>query len=138
MGVVGDFTIIATSSRSNNQRGLHIIPNNIFSNIFWKATFLVTMKFNMINWALETISTLLVIIIINDLIVIVYILIMSCGTPLVYFLGIEDNRKTAKEVLKVKMKVLTKKKNIEKRLSSFEIRMEAGKMNNDDLKIEDI
>ena len=98
----------------------------------------MTMKFNMINWALETISTLLVIIIINDLIVIVYILIMSCGTPLVYFLGIEDNRKTAKEGLKAKMKVLTKKKNIEKRESSFEIRMEAEKMNNDDLKIEDI
>ena len=57
----------------------------------------------------------MVIIIVNELIVIVYVLIMSCGTPMVYFLGIEDNRNAAKEVLMTKTKVFTRinKKKVE-------------------------
>ena len=69
----------------------------------------MTLKYNMLNWALETFCTVMVIIIINDVIVIVFILIMSCGTPLVYSLGIEDNRNDTKEVLMSRITALTKK-----------------------------
>ena len=46
----------------------------------------------MINWLLETLCTFLVVIDINRFFTILYILIMSCSTPLVYYLGIEENR----------------------------------------------
>ena len=57
---------------------------------------LVTMKINMINWSLETITTLLVAILHPyRYFTLLYILVNSCGTPLFYFLGIEENRTMA-------------------------------------------
>ena len=62
---------------------------------------LVSTKFNMINWLLETLCTFLVVIDINRFFTILYILIMSCSTPLVYYLGIEENRTLAQaQILK--------------------------------------
>ena len=55
----------------------------------------------MINWLLETLCTFLVVIDINRFFTILYILIMSCSTPLVYYLGIEENRALAQaQILK--------------------------------------
>lgn len=67
------------------------------------------MKFNFLNWILETISTLLVIFTPNELFITLYILVNSCGTPLIYFLGIEDNRKRVRKDLEEKMSVISKK-----------------------------
>ena len=58
---------------------------------------LVTMKFNMLNCLLETVSTIFLIFLNNDLAVIIYILVLSFGTPLVYILGIEDSKKMSKK-----------------------------------------
>ena len=58
---------------------------------------LVTMKINMINWSLEIITTLLVAILHPyRYFTLLYILVNSCGTPLFYFLGIEENKTMAK------------------------------------------
>ena len=67
----------------------------------------------MINWLLETVSLVLVMIKDDVFLTIFYLLVNSCGTPLVilftffchislflflvYFLGIEENRRMARE-----------------------------------------
>ena len=58
------------------------------------------MKFNMINWVLETLCTILVLMKVNRIFYILYLFINATGTPLVYYLGIEANRKSAKEYFK--------------------------------------
>ena len=58
------------------------------------------MKFNMINWVLETFSTILVLMKANRIFYMLYIFVNATGTPLVYYLGIEANRKSAKEYFK--------------------------------------
>ena len=69
---------------------------------------LVTMKFNFLNWMLETITILIVVINPNELMNVIYNFVNSCGTPLVYFLGIEENRKAMKQNLVKKMNVAHK------------------------------
>ena len=44
---------------------------------------LVSMRFNMMNWVLETVSLILVMIKDNVFVSILYLLVNSCGTPLV-------------------------------------------------------
>ena len=66
------------------------------------------MKFNLLNWILDTISTLLVILIKNPYSTVVYLLIISCGTPLVYYLGIEENRRQAEARFKEQIKKFTR------------------------------
>ena len=39
---------------------------------------------------------------------IVYVVTMSCGTPLVYYLGIEENRQTAQEYFRSNMRIFRK------------------------------
>ena len=70
---------------------------------------LVTMKFNMFNWLLETLSTFLVLIFINRILTIFYIVTLSCGTPIVYFLGIEENRSMVKQYVKSNISTFSKK-----------------------------
>ena len=55
---------------------------------------LVTMKFNMINWMIETVSIIMIVIVPDDLVFTLYILLNSCATPLVYIFGMEENRKS--------------------------------------------
>ena len=74
---------------------------------------IVTMKFNMINWILETIVNILILIDNSRLASVIYILIMSGGTPLVYFMGIEENRKMAKEHFKTHIKIFKKKNQVD-------------------------
>ena len=63
---------------------------------------LVTLKFNMINWIIETVSIIMVVNVSNDLVFTLYILLNSCATPLVYIFGIgmEEKRKSMVDYLK--------------------------------------
>ena len=58
---------------------------------------LVTMKFNFINYLLETLSVGLLFISRHPGIYFIYFVVNSCGTPLVYYLGIEENRRQAQD-----------------------------------------
>ena len=69
---------------------------------------LVSTQFNMINWMLELLSLLPVIFQEKQIFTILYLLVTSCGTPLVYYLGIEDNRQKAKEYFQSRMRILKK------------------------------
>ena len=72
---------------------------------------LVTIKFHLFNWILETLSTFIVIILnLNRFSTLIYIFTMSWGTPLVYFMGIEENRKMAQEHFRANMRVFSKSK----------------------------
>ena len=70
------------------------------------------MKFHMFNWILETLSTILVLIDLNlnRFSTLIYIFTISYGTPLVYFMGIEENRKMAQEHFRANMRVFSKNK----------------------------
>ena len=91
---------------------------------------LVSMRFNMFNWMLEVVSVLLVIIAIGDnpMLTNLHNLVNSCGPPvvfffkyclsyshkyyffLVYFLGIEENRRLACSHVQTQMRMFTRKK----------------------------
>ena len=82
---------------------------------------LVSMKFNMSNWLLETASLILVTIghylensynitFYSFTFYTLYILVNSCGTPLVYFLGIEENRRLAGEKFQSRIRIFKKKR----------------------------
>ena len=62
----------------------------------------------MINWLLETVSLLLVMFNEKQILTILYLLITSCGTPLVYYLGIEENRQKAREYFQSRMRIFKK------------------------------
>ena len=68
------------------------------------------MRFNMMNWLLETISLVLVMIGEKKLSTILYVLFTSCGTPLVYYLGIEENRRLAREYFNSRIRIFKNKK----------------------------
>ena len=61
---------------------------------------LVSMRFNLINWALDTLVLVLSAQLINRFVHVFFFLVNSCGTPVIYYLGIEDNRKQMKELYK--------------------------------------
>ena len=69
---------------------------------------LVSMQFNMFNWLLETVSLILVHFSSSPFITIVYLLVTSCGTPLVYYLGIEENRQKAREYFQSRIRIFKK------------------------------
>ena len=66
------------------------------------------MRFNMINRLLETVSLILVNLWTNEFFSILYLLVISCGAPLVYYLGIEDNRRRAREYFQSRMRIFKK------------------------------
>ena len=70
---------------------------------------LVTMKYNMMNCALETVSTILLLYFYNDLSVIVYILVLSLGTPLVYIIGIKESKNVSKQASLPQVKAFAKR-----------------------------
>ena len=70
---------------------------------------LVTMKFNVINSLLEMIGTLIVMVDNQEIMAVLYILFTSCGTPLVYYLGMEENRMKAQEHFRENIRIFKKK-----------------------------
>ena len=75
---------------------------------------LVTMKFNMINWALETLTTLTLFLVSSTSppTLILYVTVMSCGTPIVYFMGIEENRQRAQDYFRSNMRIFVRSSRI--------------------------
>ena len=69
--------------RFRNLQDNRVIGLSTAAKIARKRRNLVTMRFNMINWLLETVSLILVIIKDNEFLTIFYLLVNSCGTPLV-------------------------------------------------------
>ena len=65
----------------------------------------VSMQFNIINWLVGTVSLILVMFKNDELFTIFYVLVTSCGAPLVYYLGIEDNRMKAREYFQSRMRI---------------------------------
>ena len=74
------------------------------------------MQFNMINWLVETVSLILVMFRNDEYFTILYGLVNSCGTPLVYYLGIEENRQKAREYFQSRIGIFQKKVNEQKKL----------------------
>ena len=68
---------------------------------------LVSVRFNMINWLVESVS-LIIFISENPLFKILYLLVNSCCTPLVYYLGIEENRRMARDCFQSRMRIFRK------------------------------
>ena len=66
------------------------------------------MQFILINWLVETVSLILVMMGQRQILMYLYLLVTSCGTPLVYYLGIEENRQKAKEYFQSRMRILKK------------------------------
>ena len=71
---------------------------------------LVTMKYNLIISILSIVSSLIFLIIRNRISTMVLLFVISCGSPLVYLMGIEENRKNAKKLLKSNLEVFDKEK----------------------------
>ena len=65
------------------------------------------------NWFVESVSVLIVIFTQQKLLIVMYILLNGCVTPIVYVMGIEENRKSAKEVSKFILKHIQKKSKIQ-------------------------
>ena len=68
------------------------------------------MRFNMINWLVDTVSLFLVIFGESLFLIILYYLVTSCGAPLVYYLGIEENRRLAREHFQSRIRMFRKNK----------------------------
>ena len=64
---------------------------------------LVTMKFNLFSWIWETSS--MIIVTVNIDMKILYALSISCGPPLIYFMGIEENRRVTQEYFKANISI---------------------------------
>ena len=65
---------------------------------------LVNVKFNLFNWILDT-SCILLVLVSSEEFQIVYLLFISCGPPLLYFMGMEDNRKATKNYFHSRMRI---------------------------------
>ena len=69
-------------------RKIHDIKINGLSSsakIARKRRNLVSMQFNLINWLVETESLILVMLKQRQILMYLYLLVTSCGTPLVYY-----------------------------------------------------
>ena len=62
------------------------------------------MKYNLLNWILDTVSLGLVMISSKDY-QIFYLLGISCGNPILYLLGIRDDRKNSAEYSKSNIRI---------------------------------
>ena len=69
---------------------------------------LVSTKFNMFNCLLEGGAGLIVFMVKEKILFnILYLLVTSCGTPLVYYLGMEENRRKAREYFQSRIRIFT-------------------------------
>ena len=59
------------------------------------------MKFNLMNYVLESGTMLLFGLVRNEYISILYFVVNCCGTPLVYYIGMEENRRQAQDYFRL-------------------------------------
>ena len=71
------------SNRFTNRQAENVLGISSSAKVLRKRRNLVSMRFNMINWLLETVSLILFLIKNNVFLTILYVLVNSCGTPLV-------------------------------------------------------
>ena len=69
---------------------------------------LVNVKFNLLNWILDTVSLGLVMISGEDY-QIIYLLVISCGHPHLYLMGIQEEREETKNYSKSKIRIFQRK-----------------------------
>ena len=77
------YLYIIFSKRFKNRQDENVSGLSTSARVLRKRRNLVSMRFNMINWLLETTSLILVIIKVDVFLTIFYLLVNSCGTPLV-------------------------------------------------------
>ena len=58
------------------------------------------MKFNLINYVVETVGVIMCLVVKNFFVDMLYLLFNWCSTPLVYYLGMEENRNKAEEYIR--------------------------------------
>ena len=78
---------IHLSIRSRNKQDENVTGISKSAKVLRKRRNLVSIQFNLMNWLLETISLILVTIGDNVFWTILYLLLNSCGTPLVVLLN---------------------------------------------------
>ena len=117
------------STRFRNKQDENVTGISRKAKVLRKRRNLVSVQFNLINWLLETISLIPVMFVENVFLSILYLLVNSCGTPLVilfkfiytyiflpnhyfqvYFLGIEENRRLAREHFQSRIRIFTRNK----------------------------
>jgi hypothetical protein len=65
---------------------------------------LVNVKFNLLNWILDT-SSIVLVLVSSEYFQIVYLLVISIGHPLLYMMGMEQNRKDTQNYFKSRIGV---------------------------------
>ena len=70
---------------------------------------LVSIRFNLMNWMLESLMILMIIMTTKKMFQTTFILVTSIGTPLIYYLGIEENRKQIKDFYRQQIRRVKKK-----------------------------
>ena len=58
---------------------------------------MVSIRFNLMNWMLESVMILMIFLTTDKMFQTAFILVTSIGTPLIYYLGIAENRKQIEE-----------------------------------------
>ena len=66
----------------------------------------MNIKYNLFQWILETINIICVVISPKNNFI--FLLCMNCGPPIIYFMGIAENRKATEEYVKSKITVFDK------------------------------
>ena len=77
------YTTSAIFTRFRNKQDENVNGISRSSRVLRKRRNLVSMQFNMMNWLLETISFIPLLFVENVFLKILYLLVISCGTPLV-------------------------------------------------------
>ena len=77
------YTTSAIFTRFRNKQDENVTGISRASRVLRKRRNLVSMQFNMMNWLLEIISLIPVMFVENVFLNILYLLVNSCGTPLV-------------------------------------------------------
>ena len=99
MGYINIFVFL------KNQNNKHLGLNEV-ARTLRKRRNLVTVKYNLFNWIFETANLLFVLVSPKNNFI--YLFCMSCGPPILYFMGIEENRKATEEYFKSKIRVFDK------------------------------
>ena len=63
----------------------------------------------MLNYILEMVSFVLISISNIPVLTVIFLLIKSCGTPIIYYIGIEENRALTREFVKYHIKYFNPK-----------------------------
>ena len=69
----------------------------------------MSIKFNLMTWVLDSLMIVMIVMTTDKLLQTSFMLVTSIGTPLIYFLGIEENRKQMQEFYQYQIRKKRKK-----------------------------